>query len=147
MDLPLETGSRTYHWWITLEFGLESWWEGYTPGSVPLHLHSPSLCFYKPWVATTALYGRRLPPKATGHVGTPAARSLLPSQLSSRLYEDYADLFSQCRRNDCCTSHWCHVMGLCHGFEEEPAAKLRPAPQQHSRRTRHEIHPEASAFL
>lgn len=38
----------------------------------------------------------------------------------------------QGRRNDCCKSHGCYVLGLYHGNEEEPATKLRTALEQYS---------------
>ena len=53
----------------------------------------------------------------------------------------------QCRRHHRRPSNGRHVLGLHHLPQEEPAAELRPAAQQHPRRAADPLHPEAPALV
>lgn len=54
---------------------------------------------------------------------------------------------SQSRRDHRLPGNGRHVLGLHHGPQEEPAAELRPAAQQHPRRAADPLHPEAAALV
>lgn len=56
-------------------------------------------------------------------------------------------MMQQTRCPNCRPSHGRHVLGFHHSAEEEPAAELRAAAEQHPHRAREQIHPETAAEL